>query len=214
MVHSINTSQDINDPDSVVAIGGPQDLQDKSNQDKNIAVVLLRESSNYAKDSQSKAQQAQEYLKASDTLKKLAKAVRAKAQRLRQEKLSENEKEKLIKNITASLPDELSIFVPKDASPEVLEEIADKLEALANKNRTEADRLLKDSEESDRLSKNLKEQAEKINKKDLSLSDMQLRYASAHNKGVADILKKLGILNLDKQLKEQVALSQNKGASI
>ena len=210
MTDSANISNDIKDLNSVSAMGNADDLLNKSNSNKNLAQILLKESANFLNDSQAKAQKAQEYIKVSDDLKQKAVSVRAKADRLRQQKLSEEEKTKAVKEIINMLPDELKILVPSNASPEVLDKIADELESRAKEFRIKADDLLKDSEQSDKLAKQLKEQADLVNKKDLNISDLHLKSASAHNQGLLLVLKKLGVAKLDAEYKEQVAYSQSK----
>ena len=200
----------IKDPNSVSPVDSTQDLLDQSNSNKNIAQVLLKESTNYLNDSQAKAEKAREYIKVSDDLKQKAISVRAKADRLRQEKLSKEEKIKMIKEIISMLPDDLKLLIPSNASPEVLEKIAHELEERAKDFRRKADDLLKDSEQSDNLAKQLKEQAGLVNRKDLKFSDLHLKSISAHNQGLLLVLKKLGIAKLDAEYKDQVAYSQGK----
>ena len=209
MVDSLN-SNEIRDPNSVSGVGSTDDLLNKSNSNKNLAQILLKESTNYSNDSQAKAQKAREYIKVSDDLKKKAASVRAKADRLRSEKLSAEERAKEINEIINMLPDNLKMLVPSDASPEVLDKIAHELESRAKDFRRKADDLLKDSEQSDNLAKQLKEQAGLVNRKDSSISDLHLKSVSAHNQGLLLVLKKLGIAKLDAEYKEQVAYSQGK----
>ena len=210
MTDAANISNDIKDSNSVSGISSAEDLLNKSNSNKNLAQILLKESTNYSSDSQAKAEKAREYIKVSDDLKKKAAAVRVKADRLRQGKLSEEEKTKAVKEIINMLPDDLKMLVPSNASPEVLDKIAHELESRAKEFRTKADDLLKDSEQSDKLAKQLQEHANLVNKKDLKISDLQLKSASAYNQGLLLVLKKLGIAKLDAEYKDQVAYSQSK----
>ena len=210
MVDAVNISDGIKDPNSVLALDSSEDLLNKSNSNKNLSLVLLKESTSYLNDSQEKAQKAREYMEVSEDLKKKAAAVRAKADKLRQHKLSEKEKTEAVKEVINTLPDELKMLVPSNASPEVLDKIADELESRAKEFRTKANDLLKDSEQSDKLAKQLMEQANQVNKKDLRISDLQLKSASAYNQGLLLVLKKLGIAKLDAEYKEQVAYSQSK----
>ena len=207
MTDAANISNEIKDLNSVSAMDGTEDLLNKSNSNKNLAQILLKESTNFLNDSQAKAQKAQEYIKVSDDLKKKAAAVRVKADSLRRQKLSEEEKAKIVKDIINMLPDDLKLLVPSNASPEVLDKIAHELEERAKEFRTKADDLLKDSEHSDKLAKQLKEQSNLINKKDFNISDLHLKSASAHNQGLLLVLKKLGIAKLDAEYKNQVASS-------
>ena len=203
-------SSEIKDLNSVSAIGGTEDLLNKSASNKNLAQILFKESTNFLNDSHAKAEKAQEYIKVSNDLNKKAAEVRAKADRLRQEQLSEEEKTKIVNGIINLLPDDLKMLVPSNASPEVLDKIAHELESRAKDFRVKADGLLKDSERTDKLAKQLKKQAEMIDKKNLTLSDLQLKSASAHNQGLLMVLKKLGIAKLDAEYKEQVAYTQSK----
>ena len=195
----------IKNPDAVTGVNGPADLLNQSRQDKDLSVILLKESTKYGSDSQAKAQQAQQYLKASKDLESLARAVRDKARSLKQKNISEEEKVKSLKELMASLPQELSILVPPNASVEVLDQIADELLRRARDFRCKADDLLKDSEESEKISKQLKDQATLYGKRDISISDLQLKAASAHNEGLLLVLKKLGIAKLDSEYKKQIS---------
>ena len=208
MVDGVNISGSTKDLNSVSAID--EDLLNKSNSNKNLSQILLKESTNYLNDSQAKAEQAHEYMKVSDDLKKMANSVRAKADKLRQGKLSEEEKAKAVKEVINMLPDELKMLVPSNASPEVLDKIANELESRAKDFRTRADDLLKDSEQSGKVSKQLIEQANQVNKKELNISDLQLKSGVAHNQGLLLVLRKLGVAKLDAEYKEQVAYSQSK----
>ena len=195
----------IKNPDAVTGVNGPADMLNRSATEKNIAHVLLKESTHYTNDSQAKAQQAQQYLRASKDLESLARAVRDKARSLKQKNISEEEKTKLLKELIASLPQELSVLVPQNASEEVLEQIADELLRRAKDFRNKADDLLKDSEESEKIAKQLKEQATLYGKRDISVSEFQLKAASAHNEGLLLVLKKLGIAKLDAEYKKQIS---------
>lgn len=209
MTDNINISE-INDSNSISSLENSQDILNKSNSNKNVAQILLKESTNYQNDSQAKSERAKEYIKVSDDLKKKANAVRAKADQLRSNKTSKEEKAKAAKEVISMLPDDLKMLVPANASPEVLDKIADELESRSKEFRMKADDLLKDSENSDKLSKQLKEQAGMLNKKDWKISDLHLKSASAHNQGLLLVLKKLGIAKLDSEYKDQIAYSQSK----
>ena len=210
MADAVNISNGIKDSNSISGTSSTEDLLNKSNSNKNLAQILLQESTNFLNDSQAKAEKAREYISVSDDLKKKASAVRAKADKLRQGELSEEEKANAVKGIIDMLPDNLKMLVPSNATPEVLDKIANELESRAKEFRTKADDLLKDSEQSDKLAKQLKEQADLVNKKDLNMSDLHLKSASAHNQGLLLVLQKLGIARLDAEYKEQVAYSQSK----
>ncbi len=200
----------VRDPNSVSAVDTSLDLLNQSNSNNNLAQVLLKESTSYQNDSQAKAQRARDYIHVSNDLKKKAMAVRAKADLLRQQKLSKEEKTKAVKEIISMLPDDLKLLVPSNASPEVLDKIANELEERAKHFRMKADDLLKDSENSDRLSKQLRGQSGLINRRDLRISDLQFKSASAHNQGLLLVLKKLSIAKLDAEYREQVACAHGK----
>ena len=210
MVDAINLSGDIKDSNSISGVDNSQDFLKESSSNQNLAQVLLKESTSHLNDSKAKAEKAQEYIKVSNDLKEKASAVRAKANKLREKKLSKEEKTEAAKEIIDMLPDNLKVLVPSNAEPDVLDKIAHELESRSKEFRTKADDLLKDSENSDKLAKQLKDQSDMVNKKDLTTSDLNLKSASAHNQGLLLVLKKLGIAKLDAEYKEQVAYSQNK----
>ncbi len=210
MVDAINISNDLKEPNSISAVSGPEDLLNENKSSRNLSQVLLRESNSYLNESQEKAEKAREYMEVSEDLIKKAAAVRAKASSLRQGKLSKEERIGAVKEIIEMLPDNLKVLVPVNADPEVLDRIADELESRAKEFRTKADDLLKDSERSDKLAKQLIEQANMVSKKELKISDLYLKSASAHNEGLLLVLKKLGVAKLDAEYKEQIAYSQSK----
>ncbi len=213
MTDNINISE-INDSNSISALENSQDILNKSNSNKNVAQILLKESTNYQNDSQAKSERAKEYIKVSNDLKQKANAVRAKANELRSTKASKEEKAKAAKEVISMLPDDLKMLVPTNASPEVLDKIADELESRSKDFRMKADDLLKDSENSDKLSKQLKEQAGMLDKKNWNISDLHLKSASAHNQGLLLVLRKLGIAKLDTEYKEQIASGQSKSQGL
>ena len=135
----------------------------------------------------------------------MADAVREKAQKLR---TNEVDKDEIVKEIAKTAGVALQIPVPKDATPEELENIADALENKARENRVKADNLLKESEVSQRLANQLREQVVMIVKKEMNLTELQLKSALAHNEGLSKVLIKLGIERLDNQYKEQVSYSE------
>lgn len=179
----------------------------EGNSQKKIAEALLSESENYSLDSNQKKEQAQQYLMAADALEKMADAVRVKAEQLRNNEVN---KDDVVKEVVEVVGVVLQMLVPKDATPELLDEIADSLEAKAKENRRMADDLLIHSEKSHELSVKLKEQANLISEKDMNISDLRLRSIVSHNEGLKMIFDKLGIFNLDAQYKEQVAYAERK----
>ena len=56
----------------------------------------------------------------------------------------------------------------------------------------------------------LKEQVDLLQKKDMTVSELQFKSASAYNQGLLAVLKKLGIARLDAEYKEQIAYSEAK----
>lgn len=191
-------------------------LMTESSQDKldghskrKIAETLLQESTNFSNDSNTKAQKAQEYLQAADALEKAADAVRIKADQLRKGEL---EKEDAVKQVAETAGSMIEMPIPKDATPELLKSIANSLEEKAKENRRMADDLLKDSENSKRIANQLQEQADMLSKKDMNLSDLQLKSVQAHNEGLNMVFKKLGVYKLDAEYKQQVAYAQRKEA--
>ena len=148
MADAANISNDIKDLNSVSAMNSSEDLLNKSNSNKNLAQVLLKESTNFLNDSQAKAEKAREYLNVSDDLKKKAAAVRVRADKLREGKLSEEEKTKAVNEIINMLPDELKMLIPSNASAEVLDKIANELESRAKELDRKSTRL--NSSHSDR----------------------------------------------------------------
>jgi len=201
-----NAPNNIDPTKQVSAILASDALSDKleSSNQKRIAETLLKESDGYLQDSSTKQQQAQTYLQAADALEKMAEAVRIKAQQL---KNGEVDKENVVQEVEQIVGTTLQMPVPKDATPEELEDIADALEEKAKENRIKADDLLKESEESAKMSNQLKEQASMIAQNDGNISDLRLKSAASQNEGLKMIYDKLGIYKLDSEYKEQVSYS-------
>lgn len=199
----------IQNPQAVSAVLATDSAQDKleSNSKRKIAQELLKESTNYSTDAKSKQEQAKQYLQAAEVLEKLAAAVRQKAEALKKGKVEEE-----TEALAESIEEKYQIPVPKNASPELLEEIARTLEAKAKENRQKANELLRQSEESEKFAKQLKEQAEFISKNEIGFDELKARAAQAHNEGLALVFKKLGIYKLDAEYKEQVAYAKKKEA--
>lgn len=205
----VNAPNNIDPAKQVSAVLASDALGDKleSSSQKRIAETLIKESENYSLDSNRKKEQAQSYLHAADALEKMAEAVRLKAQQLRS---GEIDKEKAVQEVEMVVGTALQMPVPKDATPEELEDIADALEEKAKENRIKADDLLKESEESDKMSKQLKEQASVIAENDGNISDLRLKTAASQNEGLKMIYDKLGIYKLDNEYKSQVAYSEKR----
>lgn len=200
----------INDPlnksKRVNAMLAADTAQDKMHSNQKIAERLLKESTNYSSDSDAKMQEAQKYLQAAQALEQLAQVVRQRAEELRR---GEIDQEKAATTV-ASAAQVLQMPIPKDATPELLEEMANNLEEKAKENRRTADDLIKQAQESRRLAKQLEEQAHIIAKKDMVLSDVDMKTAVAHNEELRLVFIKLGIIKLDSQYKEQVAYGERK----
>lgn len=206
MVNAPNNIDPTKQISAVLASDAASDKLESSSQ-KRIAETLLKESDGYLQDSSAKQQQAQAYLQAADALEKMAQAVRLKADQL---KKGEVEKEDAVKEVEQVVGTALQMPVPKDATPEELEDIADALEEKAKENRIKADDLLKGSEESAKMSNQLKEQASMIAQNDGNISDLRLKSATSQNEGLKMIYDKLGIGKLDSEYKSQVAYSEKK----
>lgn len=202
-LNSIKNDQSIA---SILATDSMQDRQE-GNAQRNIAETLLKESENYSFDSNHKKEQARQFFIAADALEKMAEAVRKKASELKNNKIN---KEEAIKEVVEVVGTVLEMPIPKDATPELLDQIADALEEKAKENRRMANDLLIQSEKSLELSGKLKEQAHLISEKDMNLSDIRLKSALFHNEGLKMIFDKLGIFRLDAQYKEQVAYAERK----
>lgn len=203
MIDSIQNTQ------AVSAILAADSTHDKleGNSKRKIAEELMKESDNYASDAKTKQEQAMQYIKAAETLEKLAIAVRQKAEAL---KNGEVQEEPAVQALITKIEEEYQMPVPKDASPELLEQIARSLEDRAKENRLIADNLLKQSEESDRLAKQLREQADFISKNELGFDELRIRTAQAHNEGLLLVIRKL--YELDEEYKKQVAYAQKQEA--
>lgn len=192
------------------AILASESVQNKFEGDnqKNLGEELIKESAKHTNNSKAQAEQAREYLSAADSLEKMAQAVRVKAEQLRNNELKKEDTVKAVSEVVQGL----EMPVPKNATPEQLERMAEDLEAKAKENRRKADDLLQNSEESEKMASKLKEQAELVNKKDSNLSALRLKSVSAHTEGLSMVFKKLGIYNVDMQYKEQIAYASRKSA--
>lgn len=183
-----------------------------SNDYRKIAQELLKESEQSFATSKGKEDEARSYFLAADAMDKAAEALRQRAAQMRK---GEIDKEKSIDEVKKIVEKHGLVFefpIPKNASPELLEEIADRLEAKAKENRIKADELLKDAERARDIANKLKEQSELLARKDANLSDIHLKHALAQNEGLSLVLKKLGILKLDSQYKEYVEIAEKKAS--
>ena len=205
----MNNLNAINNSQQAAQVLSSDSLDDKleGNSQKKIAEALLNESENYSSDSNQKKELAHQYFLAANALEKMAEAVRIKADQLRNNEIS---KEKAVDEITEVAGVVLQMPVPKDATPELLDQIANTLEEKAKENKMKADEFLIQSERSFEMSKKLKEQAGIIGEKDISLSDIRLKSARFHNEGLKMVFDKLGIFQLDSEYKQQVAYAEKK----
>lgn len=211
MMDSVNLSQvQVNQLSGAVLAADSAQNGMEGNSKRKLAEILMKESDNYSSDSDAKSQKARELLAAADTLENIASSLRKKAEQMRRNEIT---KEAAVKSVSETVGAEYEIPVPENATPEQIEEIAKSFEKRAKEMRANADELLKQSEESQRYAKQLKEQSEAIEKNDGSFSDWQLKSAQAHNEGLNLVFKKLGIYKLDAEYKEQVAYSQRQEAS-
>ena len=183
-----------------------------SNLYKKIAQELIKESESGQQASNGKKEEAQAYILAAKAMEKMADAVRQKAALLSQNKVEKEEALKAAREAVEKHGLVLEFPLPKDASPELLEKIADSLEQKAKENRIKADELLKDAETLQRHSDNLKKQADMIHKKEMNFSEMDLKSGAAHNEGLNMIFKKLGINKVDAEYKQQLEYAENKAS--
>ncbi|MBI3590236.1 MAG: hypothetical protein HY094_02520 [Candidatus Melainabacteria bacterium] len=184
----------------------------ESNSQKKIADKLLNESSNYSKDSRQKAEQARELLSAAEALSRLASAVRAHAEQIRSNPVKKTEESAQTQKTIKVLGKELEMPIPKNATPEQLENMAKDLEDKAKENRRKADDLLIDSEKHSKLAAELEKQAKFI-EGNVKISDVQMKLVQAHNEGLNMVFKKLGIYTLDAEYRRQVESSVQKRAA-
>lgn len=185
---------------------------DEKNKEK-VTIQLLKESDHYKNNSNQKAEQAREYLSAAKSMESMAETIRSKAKMLRDGGPNAIKKKEAIKEITNMVKSmlDLTVPVPKDATPEKLEKMADDIEARAKHLRLKADDLLKDSENDMDLSKQLKKQADSLDRKEMRLNDVQLKAFAAHNEGLSKVFKMLGIMRLDSIYKDQLAIAEKNG---
>ena len=211
MSDTLNPSTSVQRTNSIAAADSAKDtLNRDSDSQKTVAQELLNESTNYSNDSNAKAGQARELLNAASTLESMAQAVRNRAEQLRNGEISKDKAVEEIKKVAQVNGQAIEVPIPKDATPEQLEAFAKALENQAQENRSKADDLLKESENSARIANQLKEQIGLLNKKDMNFSDLNLKSAAAHNEGLKMIFNKLGIFRLDQEYKDQVAYSEKK----
>lgn len=192
------------------AVLSSDSVQNKSAGDtqRNLGEDLIKESAKHSNNSQAQAEQARQYLQAADSLERMAQAVRVKADQLRNKEVKKEDTVKEVMEIVGGL----EMPVPKNATPEQLEKMAEDLEAKAKENRKKADDLLINAEESEKMANKLKEQATLVHNKDNNMSDLRMKSVSAHSEGLNMVFKKLGIYNVDMQYKEQIAYANKKAA--
>ncbi len=205
-----NNLQPVNNNNQQVAAVISADSQNqKSDGDHHKAVgqKLLEESVKHSNESKQKSDQALQFLHAAEALEKAAEALRLKAQEIKSGKVG---KEKGIKEVEKTVQAVLQIPIPKDATPEMLLDMADKYEEKAKENRVKANDLLIQSEESAKLAVQLEKQVLMVNNKDMKLNELSFKQAAAHNEGLNMVFKKLGIYKLDAEYKVQVEYASKK----
>lgn len=204
-LNSIDTSQQI-----ISALDAVY-TQDKSESfsKQNLVQELLKESEKYSGDSKAKREQAMQYMYAANMLEKLAHAVRLRAEQLKKNK-SDKEKQKIIAEVASMVQNYFHMPIPKDATPELLHSIADKLERKAKRYRNRAEDLLKDSDNYSKMANGLKDQIQKILSKDMNISELRLKSIISHHEGLHMVFKKLGILKLDNLYKHDVEYANKK----
>lgn len=192
------------------AVLSAESVQNKTAGDtqKSLGEDLIKESAKHSNNSQAQAEQARQYLQAAESLEKIAQAVRVKADQLRNKEVKKEDTVKEVMEIVGGL----QMPVPKNATPEQLERMAEDLETKAKENRKRADDLLKHSEESEKMANKLKEQANMVHRKGDNMSDLRMKSISAHTEGLSMVFKKLGIYDVDMQYKEQIAYANKKAA--
>lgn len=190
----------------IMSVNSNQDKLD-SHSNRKMAEELLQESSKYATDSNEKKEQAQKYLQVAQALEKMADAVRLKAQQLRSGEIA---KDKAVEEVAAIVGAVLQMPVPKNATPELLEQIADELESRAKESRTKAEDLMKDSRKSLELSLEMQQKAEAIVQKELNLTDLNLKSIISRAEGLKMVFEKLGVFKLDSMYRQQVSDAQKK----
>ena len=173
----------------------------------NIAEELLKESDKYDCDSNSKKELARQYLHAAHALERLAVAVRLKAQQLKNGKITQ---EQAVNAVSKAVQEQLNFPVPKNATFELLEQIAKELDKKAKQNRDKSKDLMDEANKSSILSKQLRKQAEKIIQKEFNFSGIVLRSIISKNEGLKWVLEKLGVYKLDAQYKEQITYAEKK----
>ena len=206
MTGAINSVDQMTTTIAVVAADSAQDRQE-SNTQQRVAEDLLKESTNYSNNSKAQAEEAQRYIQAANALEQAANLLRLKAEQMRKGEIEEERAIEEVKQAIGALGEEYQIPIPKDATPEILESMAKALEDRAKENRIKAEDLLIKSEENAKLAKQLQEQSELLSRKEMNLTDLQMKAAQAHNEGLRLVLTLLGIGQLDAEYKEQVVYS-------
>lgn len=199
-----------NNTQQVDALIAADSFQDKLDSNKRIAETLLNESDKYSSDSKKKEAEAKELLQAADVLEKLAKAVRLKAEQLRNEKINKEKALEEVTKLVKVLGSDLKILIPPDAKPEELDRLVEIIKDKAKENREKARELFSEAKELAQKSNNLRQQASDFLKKEMNFSDLTIKSALAHNEGLRMVFVKLGINDLDYKYKEQVAYAERK----
>lgn len=205
-----------NDKINTIAAVTNDGLEKKEESDlrKQLAHQLMKESDEYASSSKLKQEEAQANLHAADALMQASHSVKNLADQMRKEELDDVSKIEKINEVNNNTKDVLEFPIPKDATPELLDQIAKTLEERSMALRKKADDLLKDSEQDEELSKKLKEQSKVAEKKEGNISSFEERSISSKNNWMVKTSKMLSVLKLDNEYKQQIVAAEQKGREI
>ena len=210
-------SADNNIKVSAIAASDSAQNQLESNKQQKITEVLQKESEVHITDTQSKKEQAREHADLAKQLKEKADEIKRLADKIKNSGVNaESVQAVQAVKLIAEQHNITDIPIPKNASPEkiaeYLGEIAKRLELLASDHRRKADELLAAAEESARLANQLKDQVQQMKQNNEDPSDLTMKSIVARNEKFNMVFKKLGIYDVDKQYKEQIAYSEKKKA--
>ena len=174
---------------------------------KTVAEELLKESERQYLAADQKKELATQYFEASQALNDLVNNLRQKASLLRQGKITRQEALSCLTEATKNI---IEFPIPRDATPEILEQIANKLEDKAKEYRRKAEDLMEDAEVTKDESLRLKEQANELFEKEFEISELDMKSAISKNIGLKIVFDKLSLFKVDSEFRNQVAYSQNK----
>ena len=174
---------------------------------KVIAEELFKESERQYLVADQKRELGAQYHEAAQALDDLANTIRLKAKLLREGKITSLE---AVSHVSEATKNILEFPIPRDATPEILEKIADRLQEKAVAYRQKANDLVKDAEESRDVSRELKEQAEDLMEREFEISEFQMKSIVSRNEGLKIVFDKLSVFKVDSEFRSQVAYSQSK----